>query len=241
MIKKSKPRFFVICLISLLFVPLFGQDGGGGSVLEPKLITPIRAVVPMALQNKRIENPRVVAMIQVSGAGRVEDLVVLEASHVGLVERAESLIRKALFDPGDLALNESVRFELILPFQYPADLGGTGTNIADDIEGAIATVKVEDHSLALYSMKELDAPISIIDRGDVYKPTDAEGNTVPGEATVEVYVNHEGEVRLPRVVSSTHDEVALAAIATFGDMLFTKPLHDGRPAVTRVRLPFSAE
>jgi len=220
---------------------LCGQDDTGGLSLKPKLITPIQAIVPLALQNKAIDKPQVVARIQVSGAGTVEDLVVLEASHVGLASRAESLIRKALFDPGDVSLKESVRFELILPFRYPAELGMQGISISDDIESMIEAVKTEDKSLGFHPIKELDEPIIVIDRGHVYRPEDEEGNVVNGEATVEVYVNHEGEVRLPRVVSSTHDEVALAAVATFSDMLFTKPLYKGRPAVTKVRLPFSAK
>jgi hypothetical protein len=54
-------------------------------------------------------------------------------------------------------------------------------------------------------------------------------------------VNQDGLVRLPRIVSSTDDEVALAAISSIRDMRFTPPTHEGNPAVTLVRMPFNSK
>jgi hypothetical protein len=138
--------------------------------LQPKLITPIQAIVPLPLQNKVIDNPQVLAKVQVAGTGRVEDLVILEASHVGLVSRAESLIRKALFDPGEFSVDESIRFELVLGFQYPADLGATGKSVTDDLEILIDDVSGNDMAVDYYAPKELDTPISILEQGKVYVP-----------------------------------------------------------------------
>jgi hypothetical protein len=217
------------------------EAGATVSSVQPKLITPIQAIVPLRLQNTAMENPKVVALVQVSGMGRVEDLVVLEATHVGLVDRAEELLKKALIDPGDVRENESVRFEMILPFLYPADLGLSNRSTSDDIQAMISTVDKDDQSLHLVPVQELDEPVSITDEGLVYKPEDEEGKSIPGKAVVEVYINHEGSVRLPRIISSTHPTVALAAIESFADLQFTIPRRNGKPAVTQVRLPFLAE
>lgn len=235
-----KPPLIFCLLLGAILPGLSGQEDPVAPI-QPKLITPIQAIVPLPLQNSAIRNPEVVARIQVSGTGRVEDLVVLKASHIGMVDRAESLIRRALFDPGDVRPGESIRFELVLPFQYPADLGLPNKSTADDLEIMIATMEKEDLSLQFHPAGELDQPVAIIDRGIVYKPEDDKGNSISGKATVELYINHEGEVRLPRIVSSTHDEVALAAIESFADLRFTPPLHEGRPTVTRIRLPYEAK
>lgn len=235
-------NFLLICLcLSAFLQSVVGQAPDTPAPLQPRLITPIQAVMPLGLQNAAIENPKVLAKVQVSGAGRVEDLVVLEASHIGMVNRAESLLRKALIDPGDIRANESIRFDIVLPFLYPADLGLPNKSTSDDIQIMIASLENEERSLKVYPAEDLDQPVAILERGVIYKPEDAEGNLIPGKAVVELYINHEGQVRLPRVISSTHDEVALAAIASFADLRFTIPLHDGRPAVTRIRLPYEAE
>jgi TonB family protein len=67
-----------------------------------------------------------------------------------------------------------------------------------------------------------------------------DGERIYGTARVEFYVNHLGEVRLPRIVSSTDDEVSLAALASVRDMQFTRPMAKGKPAVTMVRMPFAS-
>jgi hypothetical protein len=236
-----KNCLFLSLLLFAILSTLCGQEENSPDPIQPRLITPIQAVMPLALQNAAIENPKVVAKVQVSGAGRVEDLVVLEASHIGLVNRAETLLRKALIDPGDIRPNESIRFEMVLPFLYPADLGLPNKSTSDDIQIMIASLENEERSLNFYSAEELDEPVAIVDRGVVYKPDDEEGNLIPGNAVVELYINHEGRVRLPRVISSTHDEVALAALASFADLRFSIPLYNGRPAVTRIRLPFKVD
>lgn len=209
--------------------------------LKPKLITPIQAVVPLSLRNSSLPDQKVVAKVQVNGSGMVEDLVILEATHIDLVNRAERLIRKAIFDPGDVSIGEAVRFELILPFTYPADAGMTNKSTFDDVELTIDSVTDNDRSLALHSPEELDVPLKVIDRGNVYVPENEDGERIEGTAKVEFYVNHDGEVRLPRVVSSTDDEVSLAAISSIEDMRFTPPVFEGNPAVVRVRLPFASK
>lgn len=234
-------KYLPLLLASIgLMNPAFAETEVPETSLQPKLITPIQAIVPLSLQNTVMENPQVVAKVQVAGTGLVEDLVILEASHVGLISRAESLIRKALFDPGDFNIEESVRFDLVLGFQYPADLGATGKSVTDDVEILIDNVAGDDRAVGFYRPNELDMPIRITDQGTVYVPETDAGERIHGTARVEFYVNHLGEVRLPRIITSEDDEVSLAALASVKDMQFTRPMVDGKPAVTLVRMPFSS-
>jgi TonB family protein len=221
--------------------PLCAQVAETPPALSPKLITPIQAIVPISLRNSSLPEHKVVAKVQVNGSGMVEDLVIIEATHIDLVNRAESLIRKALFDPGDVRPDEAIRFELILPFQYPSDLGMANKSTVDDVESMIDDVTYADRSLGFHPPADLDEPLKILDRGMIYVPEDDEGERIAGSAKVEFYVNQDGEVRLPRVVSSTDDEVALAAVSSIQDMRFTPPTREGKPAVTLVRMPFNSD
>jgi TonB family protein len=236
-------KFFLICSLPLLvpFGQLSAQSEIPPTVLSPKLITPIRAIVPISVRNSNLPNQQVVAKVQVTGSGVVEDLVIIEATHIDLARRAEVLIRKALFDPGEVRVNESVRFELILPFMYPSDIGMHSKSTADDIELMIDSVRDSARRLSFHSSDELDEPLKVLDQGVVYVPENKDGERIEGTAIVEFYVNHEGIVRLPRLVSSTDDEVALAAISSIQDMRFTPPMFKGDPAVTLVRMPFNSK
>lgn len=195
----------------------------------------------MSLHNSAINDPRVVAKVQVPTNGRVEDLIVLEASHPDLIERAESLLRSAIFDPGNISANESLRFDVSIAFAYPSDLMPGALSVMDDVEIMINRVRNEDTVVRVYRPNELDAVPQAVDNGKVYRPEDAAGNAIPGEARVQFYIDHRGLVRLPRILSSTHDEVAIAAIATVSDMRFSPPTVAGRPAATLIVMPFNSQ
>lgn len=231
--------FAALAAMSFSAVSVGAQVSDSVTSSQPKLVTPIRAIMPISLHNTQIEEPKVLAIVQVSAVGIVEDLVVLEASHVYMIDRAESLIRRALFDPGTVDVGESIRFELVLPFNYPSATGMMSSTTVDDIEIMVDEMRHRDRSVRLHQPGELDEMPRILDRGEVYVPEDGEGNPMHGDARIEFYVNHKGEVRLPRVLSSSDDEMALAAIATVSDMKFLPPTVDGEPAVTRVRMPYT--
>jgi len=227
--------------VTLAGLILLGFPGNAETVTEPVqpvLKNPIQAVVPLPLLNTHMADPRVIAKVQVNSLGEVDDLVVIDAAHIGLIQRAENLIRNAEIVTGELESDQSVRFDFNLPFLYPADLGLQMKTPMDDVEIMLETVKHTDFEVHLHMPNELDNPPRLLDRGQIYMPTDADGVTIVGEAKVEFYVNHLGEVRLPRILSSTHDEVSKAAIASVRDMKFEPPMVDGSPMVTVVRMPF---
>jgi TonB family protein len=215
-------------------------EGKGEDPVQPRLINSITAIMPISLHNTNLQEPKVVARIQVGENGMVEDLVVLEASHIELIDRAERLIRRARFDVGELRGNEALRFELILPFLYPAELGMFNKTASENVETSIHAIRNRDESVRFYKPGELDEPLKVLDAGEIYVPRNEAGESLEGEAKVKFYVNHRGQVRLPRIESSTSEEMALAAMATVRDMQFPPPTVEGKPAVTALRMPYEA-
>ncbi len=228
---------FIIAFICVASLPMHAED----NLDEPTLLAPILAMVPQSIHRSKIENPRVVAKIQVSGHGSVEDVVVIEASHVGLVDRAEKLIKEARFRMPEEGTSSSYQFDLHLPFHYPSDLGVSSISPSDDIRMVMSGFTIVGMNFKLHVPQELDTPPKVIDRGQVYRPDDDKGKPISGSAMVQFYVNHLGEVRLPKVLSSTHPEVAQAAIGTVSDMKFAPPTVDGEPTVTILQMPFSVK
>jgi len=59
-----------------------------------------------------------------------------------------------------------------------------------------------------------------------------------GEATVEVLINEEGKVFLPRIVSASEPAFGWAAVQAVAAWRFEPPTRNSAPVVTRVRIPF---
>jgi len=59
-----------------------------------------------------------------------------------------------------------------------------------------------------------------------------------GDAVVEFLIDTEGKVRLPRIVSGTHPSFGYRAVQTVANWRYEPPMSQGKPVVTRVRIPF---
>jgi len=58
------------------------------------------------------------------------------------------------------------------------------------------------------------------------------------EAVIEIIVDRDGRVRLPKIVSATHPEYGMAAATATTQWVFFPPTRNGQPADVRVRVPF---
>jgi TonB family protein len=59
-----------------------------------------------------------------------------------------------------------------------------------------------------------------------------------GDAVVEFLIDTDGKVRLPRIVSSTHPLFGYQAVQTMANWRYEPPMSQGKPVVTRARIPF---
>ncbi len=59
------------------------------------------------------------------------------------------------------------------------------------------------------------------------------------EAVIEIIIDRDGRVRLPKIVSATHPEYGMAAATAVTQAVFVPPTRNGQPVDVRVRVPFS--
>ena len=64
------------------------------------------------------------------------------------------------------------------------------------------------------------------------------GKAAKGEATIEVLIDKDGWVQLPRVVSTSNPAFGWAAAQAVAVWRFEPPKVGGKAVVTRVRIPF---
>src|SRR5208283_2959640 len=94
---------------------------------------------------------------------------------------------------------------------------------------------------SIIGANQLDAPLMPLSRRSPFFPLALRGKVEHGEAVIEMLVDEEGRVRLPRIVEATDPAFGYAAVQAAAQWLFEHPQSGGKPAVVRVRVPFSFE
>jgi len=95
------------------------------------------------------------------------------------------------------------------------------------------------HPEKILSAKKLDAPLKPIFRRAPGFPTSVRGRIDHGEARIEILIDEEGKVCLPRIVEVTDPAFGYAAVQAVVAWRFEPPTAAGKPAIVRVQIPFS--
>ena len=94
------------------------------------------------------------------------------------------------------------------------------------------------HSKLIMNSGNLDAPLKVVSTQSPVFPSSLGAAITKGEATVEVLINEEGKVFLPRIVSASEPAFGWAAVQAVAAWRFEPPTRNSAPVVTRVRIPF---
>lgn len=91
----------------------------------------------------------------------------------------------------------------------------------------------------ILTAKQLGVPLHPIGYRNPRFPTSVDKKTTTGDALVEIIIDEEGHVRLPRIVSASQEAFGYAAVQAVAAWRFDPPKALlGRSAVVRVRVPF---
>lgn len=133
----------------------------------------------------------------------------------------------------------------------PALKGGNPVATLMNFEQSFSSTELPDESadklLALekrhpdqiISAAGLDKPLKPISQRAAVFPKSLAGKTAQGEALLEILINEEGHVILPRIVSASDPAFGYAAVQSVSAWWFEPPKAGGKPVVVRVRVPFS--
>lgn len=91
----------------------------------------------------------------------------------------------------------------------------------------------------IVSPKDLDEPLKPRSRRPPACPTALAEIGQAGEAMIEVYVDGEGDVQLPRIISNSAPEFGYAAVQAVATWRFDQPKKDGKSVAVCVRIPVS--
>jgi TonB family protein len=115
---------------------------------------------------------------------------------------------------------------------------GSRVEIPDDAADAVLAIE-KNHADRIVPGNKSDAPLTPVSRSKPLFLVTVRSTVTTGKAVSECLVDQKGHARLPRVVSATDPAFGYAAVQAANAWWFAPPKQDGRPVVTRVRIPFA--
>jgi TonB family protein len=167
-----------------------------------------------------------VVKFTLTGEGKVESTVLLEASHPDFGGALIAAVESWSFKPEAAAEGGAVR-------EYRHDFVLSQTPYAS--RRLIADVRAGE--VVSNSSAGLDAKPKILARPGLAYPTVFYSEKVAGSAEVEFIVDRVGLAQLPRVLKATKPEFGWAAVTLVNGMRFTPMTRGGKPTELRVRMP----
>ena len=99
--------------------------------------------------------------------------------------------------------------------------------------------RLDDRDPGIALATELDAPLKPLSQRPPVYPSNLRNAGSEGTATIEFFVDAQGDAQLPRVIEASAPEFGYAAAQAVATWRFTAPKKGGKAAVVRVRQPLN--
>ena len=196
----------------------------------------ILPIYPRSLLDLGITDGFARIAISVDGTGKLTDVLPVAYSRRDFADSSMAAIRQWVFHPMKLH-NEPVTACTEVTFNFQ----GTGVVVSLDSSTAIAAY------LARTLNTEARAPCKFPDLDRIPTPVKCDApvyarelydHGVSGDAIVEFWIDEQGHVRMPAVISADFDELGALAANAVATWQFEPPTHNNRPVLTKARQTF---
>jgi TonB family protein len=227
-------------------------------LLAPALVMPVLAEKTLVDPNrplvvaKRSDNPifprsmlelgvvegeaRVV--VSIDSTGKISDYLVIGYTHPDFANAVLIALKRWEFEPPTLH-GQPVSILRELKFQFES----RGVVVSMDVSSYVA-----QRAYQIFSDRYVYRPATLKDLDKIPTPLQTNGPLYPevlakskqsGQATVEFFIDENGAVRMPSVVSADHPDFGVASILAVRDWKFEPPTRHGQPVLLRVQQVFT--
>jgi TonB family protein len=195
---------------------------------------------PVFLRHTGVTQGTVVIALSHDARGRADDVLVLESSDPRFTDAVLEAVRAWRFNTGPDA--EAAR-EAEIPVVRFAFVSGTISVVSLAVTGGTRSRKVvrPETPIELPNFSHLDAMPRAVRQPHPEFPLALRERVAQGNALVKYFVDTEGRVRLPVVVTASAPEFGEAALAAVRQWRFEPPRIDGKPVVALERQFFQFE
>jgi TonB family protein len=195
-----------------------------------KIEMTVEPQMPAVLRMDGLRDGRVIMAIDVDATGRLSDCLVIAASHKELVRSCVEALKEWRFTPARLDGQPiSARQELTIHLsQTGAVVSRTATETITDLFERVAGRR-NDYEMC--PAREVDRPLTAVNRVSPEYARDAEKLGVGGRVRVHFYVDEQGNVRLPAVPAETDPYLSAVAVQAMRSWKFDPPTRRGQPVL----------
>lgn len=175
------------------------------------------------------ESGEAVVEFALSDRAKVENIQLISATEPEYGAALLAAVSRWQFGP---AMHEGARVPVVLRVTYPftPPVGGPVGRLVTELQPGGAGVS---------GAKGLDQRLTLVWQVAPVYPAAQRAARVAGEAKIEFIIDHEGRVRLPRIVSASHEDFGWAAATAISQWVFSPPTRGGQPTDVRVAIPIS--
>ena len=170
----------------------------------------------------------------VIGGGKAQDVKIESASAPEFGLAAVAAIESVYFSEAEPSSHhDSVSFS-VPKYNFKPD----GSGLVRVSESAKRILKdLIDYPERILSPQGLDTSLKLIHPVSPVHPSSFANDKKPGDALIEFFIDDDGYVQLPRVVSSTTPEFGAAAVQAVAFWRFAPPKKNGIPVIIRTQVP----
>jgi TonB family protein len=195
----------------------------------PKFRGVVIPVYPYELRRDRVHG-KVKMAVAINLQGRVAAVKVLESDRTEFGLALTAAMEGFVFDP---ALKAGHPVPHVLNFEQNFD----DSELGDDTGDELLSLE-KKHPERIVAASALDTPLKPVSQRPALFPRTLAGKATEGEALIEILINEEGHVHLPRVVSTSDPAFGYSAVQAVSTWWFEPPQAAGKAVVTRARVPF---
>jgi len=227
----------VLAIVSALAAtgPVLAQPVANPIERKPlRIIQTEDAVFPWMLSQQGITEGWARIAITVDGDGILLDALPVAYTRRAFADEAVGALRRWRYEP-TLIRGEPVGTQTEIVFNFQA----VGVVVSFDTERYLSRLLEEKATYRPCTLRELDrVPAPIEAAAPAYSEELADKGVV-GQAVVEFYIDENGAVRVPAVISADFTELGILAVAAVETWKFEAPTSNDEPVLARVRQTFN--
>ncbi len=215
------------------------QANPGNTVIKDRsaiVLKEVKPNFPLILKGTRIYEGAA-RIVFISGKdGEKRDFVVMAATHPAYSFEAIRTIKRWEISPA-IINGQPVDSRFIVNIHFKQE-GIIVINNAIGSTGDIRNNQLYDFHYRITEIHELDEPLKTITTVMPYFPNDMILYERSGQALIEFFIDPDGNVLAPGILSSTNDQCAYSALDAIVEWKFEPPLKKRKPVYVRARQPF---
>ena len=236
-----------MAFFGVLSIAVVNGAAGTGATHPPQAKQILEATLPSDLTYLQIENPLVIFLVNIDANGHLIQSMAVEATHFGLLGKAEQKLSKCEFTPArkngvDIPAELFVTISFYDPVQraWKRGLGGMpmGSTLNEATDRKLYESSKAEYVYGESSPSDLDAPLSVVE-SELLLVEEIDKTVETGSVVVEYFIDYRGKVCFPRIISSDHESLRKSVLMTLSKTRFSPPTVNGKPTFVRVRQPFN--